>query len=109
MHRFMHEYVRIQTLEGVARTKYDQYTSIIKPLQKDLETKGVTFVQNCQCIDILTKTENNDIIVTGFTTKDASGEKQIDIKVNDLMFFQNGSMTDGASIGSWTQAPEFKP
>lgn len=54
MHRLLHEFVRIETLEGVARTKYDQYASIIRPVVEDLRKKGVQFKTGVQCTDIAT-------------------------------------------------------
>lgn len=33
LHRFIHEFLRIQTLEGVARTPYNQYDSLILPIK----------------------------------------------------------------------------
>lgn len=52
MLRFMHEFPRIHTLEGVTRTPYNQYDSIILPLQKYLEEHGVDFSLKCTVTDL---------------------------------------------------------
>lgn len=43
LHRFIHELPRINTLEGVDRTTYNQYDSIILPITTYLKQKGVEF------------------------------------------------------------------
>lgn len=43
IHRFIQEIPRIDTLEGVDRTPFNQYNSIILPLTKYLEAQGVEF------------------------------------------------------------------
>ncbi len=43
LYRFMQELPRIDTLEGVDRTPYNQYDSIILPLVKYLKAQGVDF------------------------------------------------------------------
>ena len=46
-HRFMHEFYRIHTLEGVERTPYNQYDSVIRPIEAVLKQKGVAFKMGC--------------------------------------------------------------
>jgi len=43
LHRFIQEIPRIDTLEGVDRTPFNQYDSIILPLTRYLEAQGVEF------------------------------------------------------------------
>jgi oleate hydratase len=44
LHGFMLEFTRIYTLAGVKRTMYNQYESMLLPLQAWLTSKGVSFV-----------------------------------------------------------------
>jgi oleate hydratase len=44
LHRFMLEFSRIETLAGVKRTIYNQYDSLVLPLQTWLEAQGVHLV-----------------------------------------------------------------
>lgn len=107
MHRLLHEYVRIETLEGVARTPYNQFTSIVKPTMVHLKDKGVVFRTNTVCYDVDTVEEGGKIRATQFKWKSGTNEGSVTLNDGDLFFFQNGSMTDGSSIGSWTKAPVF--
>jgi oleate hydratase len=41
LHRFMLEFSRIEALSGVKRTIYNQYDSLVLPLQRWLDLQGV--------------------------------------------------------------------
>lgn len=43
LHRFIQEFPRINSLAGVDRTPYNQYDSIILPIETYLKTQGVNF------------------------------------------------------------------
>jgi oleate hydratase len=61
----MLEFSRIETLAGVKRTIYNQYDSLVLPLQIWLAAQGVRFVTNCRVTDLDHKTEDGRFIVTG--------------------------------------------
>ena len=65
LHRFMLEFSRIETLAGVKRTIYNQYDSLVLPLQTWLEAQGVNLVTDCNVTDLDHKTEDGKFIVTG--------------------------------------------
>ncbi|MBS2904693.1 oleate hydratase, partial [Klebsiella pneumoniae] len=52
MNRMIFEFSRIETLEGVTRTPYNQYDSVILPLKKYLEGFGVDFMVNTKVTDL---------------------------------------------------------
>jgi oleate hydratase len=105
LHRFMLEFSRIETLGGVKRTVYNQYDSLVRPLQSWLEEKGVRFVTACMVTDFEHKLADGMFIVTGIHCRRHGVNQIIDVKNGDLVFFQNGSMTDASSLGSMTAAP----
>ena len=49
MERMIFEFSRIETLEGVTRTPYNQYESVILPLKAYLDNFGVDFSIKCNC------------------------------------------------------------
>ncbi|MBC3920537.1 oleate hydratase [Undibacterium sp. CY18W] len=106
LHRFMMEFSRIETLAGVKRTVYNQYDSLVLPLQTWLKQQGVHFITNCQ-VQKLTHTVNNaSLMVTGLDCLRDSRKESIVVNEGDLVFLQNGSMTDASSLGSMSSAPE---
>ena len=105
LHRFMMEFSRIETLGGVKRTIYNQYDSMVLPLQRWLEAQGVRFVTACSVTAIDHKLEDGKFVVTGLHCRQQNRNDYIEIHDGDLVFFQNGSMTDASSIGSMHHAP----
>ncbi|MCX7206491.1 MAG: oleate hydratase [Proteobacteria bacterium] len=107
LHRFMMEFSRIETLGGVKRTIYNQYDSLVLPLQRWLQDQGVHFEMNCTVTDMDIQTKQGAHTVTGLHYKRDDGATGfIDIAAGDLVFFQNASMTDASSLGSMQSAPE---
>jgi oleate hydratase len=106
LHRFMMEFSRIETLAGVKRTVYNQYDSLVVPLQTWLAAQGMHFITNCRVTDLNYKTENGQFVVTGIHAVRNGTVEQAVVNEGDLVFFQNGSMTDASSLGSMTAAPE---
>jgi oleate hydratase len=103
--RFLLEFSRIETLAGVKRTIYNQYDSLVLPLQTWLKAQGVRMVTDCKVTDVDHKTEDGRFIVTGIhCLRDGKGET-IAVNDGDFVFLQNGSMTDASSLGSMTSAP----
>lgn len=110
LHRFMLEFARIETLGGVKRTVYNQYDSLVRPLQAWLTQQGVQFMMDCKVTELDHKTENGQFVVTAIQYRQQAGEQtseqSIAVNEGDLVFFQNGSMTDASSLGSMQAAPE---
>jgi len=105
LHRFMLEFSRIETLAGVKRTIYNQYDSMVLPLQTWLAAKGVRLVADCKVTDLDYKTEDGKFVVTGIHCLRQGKSEVIAVNDGDLVFMQNCSMTDASSLGSMTSAP----
>ncbi|HLD66585.1 MAG TPA: oleate hydratase [Pseudomonas sp.] len=105
LHRFMLEFSRIETLAGVKRTRYNQYDSLVRPLQHWLQAQGVQFVSGCTVTDFAHRQEDGRFVVTGIHCQKQGQDSFIVVEDGDLVFFQNGSMTDASSLGSMTEAP----
>ena len=105
LHRFMLEFSRIETLAGVKRTIYNQYDSLVLPLQKWLEAHGVNLITGCRVTDLDHKYEGGRFVVTALHCSRTDASETVAVNDNDLVFVQNGSMTDASSLGSMTSAP----
>lgn len=106
LHRFMLEFSRIETLGGVKRTIYNQYDSLVRPLQSWLTDQDVNFILDCKVTDLDRSTEAGKLVVTGIHYQQKGASKTIVLEGGDLVFLQNGSMTDASSLGSMTSAPK---
>jgi oleate hydratase len=106
LHRFMLEFSRIETLAGVKRTIYNQYDSLVLPLQAWLEAQGVQLITDCMVTGFDHKTESDEFVVTGIHCLRQGRDQKIIVNEGDLVFMQNGSMTDASSLGSMTRPPK---
>jgi oleate hydratase len=106
LHRFMLEFTRIETLAGVKRTVFNQYDSLVLPLQAWLKSHDVQFITGCTVTDLADSSENGVFQVTAIHCSRDGKRETIAVDAGDLVFFQNASMTDASSLGSMTSAPE---
>jgi len=105
LHRFLLEFSRIETLAGVKRTIYNQYDSLVLPLQTWLAAQGVRLVPDCKVTDLDHKTQGGRFVVTGIHCLRQGRDEAIAVNDGDFVFIQNASMTDASSLGSMTSAP----
>ncbi len=103
--RFMHQLHLIRSLRGILRTKYDQYNSLILPLQKYLTDAGVHFVAGTTVTDMDFSPNGAKKAVSGLMLQKDGKTKYVEVAPEDLVFFTNGSMTQNSTRGSMTQAP----
>lgn len=108
LHRFIKEFSRIETLAGVKRTVFNQFDALVRPLQAWLADKGVNFRRGCLVTDFDLASEVGKVVVRAIKVRNASTSEAetIALGADDLVFFQNASMTDASSFGSMTRAPD---
>ncbi|WP_156439138.1 oleate hydratase, partial [Blastomonas sp. CCH9-F3] len=108
LHRFIKEFSRIETLAGVKRTVYNQYDSLVRPLAAWLEERGVHFARDTLVTDLVLAPIGGKSAVSRILLRHGEAAEAIDVGPEDLVFFQNGSMTDASSLGSMTSAPPHR-
>jgi oleate hydratase len=106
LHRFMKEFSRIETLGGVKRTVYNQYDSLVKPLLTWLKQQGVVFVTGSTVADMVMHSDaDGKWVVTALECVRDGKTEIVPVAAGDLVFFQNGSMTDASSYGAMDRSP----
>jgi len=108
MERMIFEFSRIETLEGVTRTPYNQYESIFLPLKSYLDGHGVDFSINATVTDLDFK-PGNKITVTDIHIEDENGERVIELNQGDVCIMTNGCMTDSATLGDLHTPAVYNP
>ena len=101
--RFTHMVSGFNTLSGIMRTVYNQYDSMVRPLEKWLQQRGVKFRLNTRVTALDLHHGKDGFTVRGIhCEEDELGE---DIKVNagDKVLITLGSMTEASSLGSMDQ------
>ena len=86
---------RIEYLEGILHTKYNEYDAIIKPLKLWLIAKGVKIVTGCAVTDINLDTACNTVL--GLQARQGGKDIAIPVADTDLVFVTNGSLTQNST------------
>ncbi|WP_370677195.1 oleate hydratase [Pleomorphomonas sp. PLEO] len=104
MTRFAPNDFRIEYLEGILHTKYNEYDAIIKPIEVWLRGKGVKIVSDCPVTNIDLDPACN--AVQRLQLKQNRIDTSVAIAPTDLVFVTNGSMTQNSGYGdNQTVAP----
>lgn len=105
MKRFMHLVEGLPRLGGVMRTKYNQYDSVVRPIKKYLEEKGVTFELGKDVVDIDFNLSADKKTATMLHLKDKT---EIVLGKDDFVLITNGSITDSSDNGTWDTPAKLK-
>lgn len=105
--RFPHEYSRLESLAGIARTPMNQYDTVIKPISKFLVSKGVQFQFGCVVTDVETVKCGEKVCAEKIVFTQNGEQKYIQMHPDDLIFIQNGCMTDATSVGTHKTAAKL--
>lgn len=108
MNRMIFEFSRIETLEGVTRTPYNQYESVILPLKTYLEKQGTDFSIRAVVTDIDFK-EGDQITAEAIHLDKNGAEEIIELEEGDLCIMTNACMTDSATLGDMDTPAPYKP
>lgn len=101
MIRFMHEFPRIHTLAGVARTAYNQHDSIVKPMVDWLRGQGVQIILGARVTDILfDQNKKGENMATKIEYVQRGKKHTINVAPTDIVTFTNGCMTDNSDEAS---------
>ena len=105
MKRFIHLVDVLPKLGGILRTKYDQYHSVVIPIRKYLEAKGVQFDMGKEVTDIDFDLSSDKKTATVIHLKD---KNEIVLGENDCVFITNGSLTECTNNGTWDKPAQLK-
>ena len=103
--RFIHHIAGLPDFSALKFTKYNQYESLILPMQKYLEAAGVDFQFNTEVTNVVFKFEGDKKIASAIECKVNGKESGIVLSENDFVFVTNGSCTEGTIYGDQNHAP----
>ncbi|KUJ23913.1 myosin-cross-reactive antigen [Mollisia scopiformis] len=109
LHRFIHEFPRINSLAGVDRTPYNQYDSIILPIETYLKAQGVDFRYETK-VNSVSFAPSSAITVSEIHVVSKGGATGIiHVHPQDIVIITLGSMTSCSSLGTNTSPPAPNP
>ncbi|RIV19682.1 oleate hydratase [Alicyclobacillaceae bacterium I2511] len=100
MIRFMHLLPGMNKLEGILRSPYNQYDSMILPLLTWLKSQGVLFEMNTRVQDLDIQITGDEKVVKAIHYIQNEQPGKITVSKEDLVFVTNGSMTESSTLGS---------
>ena len=103
--RFIHHISGLPDFSALKFTKYNQYESLILPMQKYLEAAGVEFRFGVEVTNVIFEFKEGKKIASAIECKEHGVEKGIVLTENDLVFVTNGSCTEGTIYGDQNHAP----
>lgn len=105
MIRFVQEFDRIHTLSGVRRTVYNQYDSMVVPLQRWMFAKGVDVRFGHRVVDADFDLESASRRATRLHVDTPSGRQAIDLGPGHHALFTLGSITADSTYGGNETVP----
>ncbi len=100
MNRFIHHIGGLPDLSALQFSKYDQYTSFVKPMVKYLEDHGANFQYGVTVENVEFTISDDKKVAKRIAASDKDGNDiSIDLSADDLVFITNGSMTEGSGYG----------
>ena len=107
--RFIHLLPGFNQLKGIMRTYYNQYDSLVLPIETWLRERGVNFRLSTPVVDIDFDIDGTDKRATALHILDPGGHHKITLAEADCLFVTLGSMVESAATGSLTSSAPFLP
>ena len=102
--RFIHHIGGLPDLSALKFTRYNQYESLVMPLVKHLESKGVRFEYGVQVKNVIVSKAGGKK-ATKIVYEKGGREGEINLTENDLVFVTNGSITENSTYGDQNTVP----
>ena len=107
LQRFIHHLEGFADLSSLRFCKYNNYDSIILPMENYLRKAGVKFSFHTMVTNVIFEKAGGKKTAKKVEYTVEGKEKSLDIDENTLVFFTCGSNTANIKLGSHTAAPEF--
>ncbi len=107
LQRYVHHIDGLPDFSALRFTKYNQYESMILPLEKYLESHGVQIEFGIDVKNVLFKIEGEKKTAEKIVYIKDGQEQSIDLLPSDLVFITNGCCTDSSCYGDQNTAPDL--
>jgi oleate hydratase len=104
MIRFIQFQPRMERLDGILHTKYNEFDSLIDPILRWLSDKGVHFVPETTVTDLVM--DEGCTAVREIVGTKAGAPLSVKVKESDMVISTLGSMTQNSSFGDNTHSVE---
>ena len=107
--RFIHHIGGLPDFKALRFTRYNQYESIILPMESYLKSHGVDFIYNTKVTDVKYEITPEKKTAKSITVERDGREEVINLTENDLLFITNGGCVESSTMGSQNEPAKFDP
>ena len=107
LQRYVHHIDGLPDFSALRFTKYNQYESLILPLQKYLEAHGVKVEYGMDVKNVVFDINGKKKVAKKIEYVKNGQKGEIDLLESDLVFITNGCCTDTSCYGDQTHAPDL--
>ena len=107
--RFIHHIGGLPDFKALRFTRYNQYESIILPMEKYLKEHGVQFHYSTKVTDVRFDVTATRKQASSITVEHDGQTDVIDLTENDLLFITNGGCVESCTVGAQNKAAGFDP
>lgn len=104
MQRFIHHIGGLPDFTALRFTKYNQYESIVLPMVKYLQDRGVRFHCNTKVMNVIFDIRSGKKTAKTIVLEHDGQTENVDLTENDFVFYTNGSNVENSTYGSQTEA-----
>ena len=104
--RFAHMVDGFDRLQGIMRTVYNQYDSLVRPLEKWLADRGVNLLRGSKVIKLLSTETGGLKRVSEILAERHCEQRAVTVAPADCVIVTLGSMTEASSLGTMDVAPK---
>ncbi len=107
--RYIHHVDGLPDFSALRFTKYNQYESMILPLQRYLENQGVDIITETKVTDVRFSVSNGEKRAVSISMMDKEGERSIALTDDDLLFITPGGCVENSTLGSQNEKAPYRP
>ncbi len=105
--RYVHHIDGLPDFSALRFTKYNQYESMILPLQKWLQNHGVQIHFGVNVKNVVIENSGSKKVAKQIVYENSGETKTIELSENDLVFITNGCCTDTSCYGDQNTVPDL--
>lgn len=107
--RYVHHVDGLPDFSALRFTKYNQYESMILPLQAYLEDHGVDIMTGVKVMDVHFRIEKGEKRAVSLSYSGRNGGGVIDLTDDDLLFITPGGCVENSTLGSQDSIAPYCP
>ncbi len=107
--RYIHHVKGLPDFSALRFTKYNQYESMILPLQRYLESHGVDIITETKVTDVRFSVKDGRKQAVSITIRNSESDRVIALSEDDLLFITPGGCVENSTLGTQNSPALYLP